>query len=94
MHAAGVHVCMQAAVQDNEQKHRSTFLKWKVHSAAMRGKFQVSRDFAPWTTRKGVCLQGVPPHCHRVRDVLDLCFIEQLQQKAKRTQQTSSRMTN
>eukprot|EP00974_Lingulodinium_polyedra_P102927 9964243-Lingulodinium_polyedra.AAC.1 len=50
----------------------------------MRGKFQVSKDFAPWTTRKGVCLRGVPPHCHRVRDMLDMCFIEQLQQNAKK----------
>ena len=72
----------QAAVAWNEQRLSSLSTKRKVHPAAMRAKLQVSKDFSPWTSRKR--LLGVPAHCHRVREMLDLCFIEHLKINASK----------
>jgi hypothetical protein len=50
---------------------------WRKHTAIVRDKLGVSASFAPWTTKPGIMLRGVPNNM-RFRDVIDVAWITRL----------------
>ena len=57
--------------------------RWELHSAKLRDKLGISKQYAPWTTKAGIKLRGFPNNA-RERDILDCAWTERLRKTGAR----------
>ena len=67
---------------EHEAQKEVAFRKWLHNSACMRPRLGVAHDWTPWTS--SASLHGVPKHVSRVPEVLDIGFIQKIQEAQKR----------
>ena len=67
-------------IEGDAKKRGQQFFKWPSYSAKVRSELGVCGDFAPWTSLPSIKLHGVPRHCARVIDLINVSWIDVLTQ--------------
>lgn len=75
----------KARVKEHEAttKGSNLYARWRSQSASVRGSLGVGPNFHPWTSRPTTQLHGVPQACDRLKEMIDICYIDAMQQNAR-----------
>ncbi len=65
---------VEASNNDSEENARSSmYAEWRKHSATVRNKLKLSKDYSEWTNKPGIRLEGVPS-CPRLQSLINTAW--------------------